>query len=226
MINNLTPENEELIKERLELLVRNAQDDLQEENAVVAIPNFITTKFIGYCSMKRDLDLALQLLESLKQSSNDLHRMSFMYTTITLYAKSFNDASSNYPRLSARSIFEEGTEFFKTHEYIQNLRDKLLAHRSKTPHEVGVAFLVVPKEGDIETSRIQYKGAKKVQFLDSEVERAEALIHCVIAYVSKKIVQTAEDVHGGFHNFVERAAKEMGVDNSVIYKFLLINGVK
>ncbi len=104
-------------------LIKKAQIEFSEKNYVVAIPGFMSKKFIAYCSMRDDLNLVIDYIQTLREiPDNKIFKSALTYSLIALYGKCFTDASKNsYPKLEPNPLFDEN-------EAVNNPRGKPTRH--------------------------------------------------------------------------------------------------
>jgi hypothetical protein len=202
--------------ERLIHLIKKAQEEYAEENNILAIPGFMSKKFIAYCAMHEDLNLLLNYIEELTKEHNRIVKSSLTYAMLALYGKCFTDASKNSnPKLEPKSIFSNQKEFKETHDFLMDLRHQFIAHRGKTDSEIGIAFMVVPKE-NINGSQVRFKQLKQVSFGGEKLLEIKALIEYLIDELKKKIQKSGQKVYDGFFNSF--SVEEMS--------FMVMNNVK
>jgi len=202
--------------ERLIQLIKNAQAEYSEEYFVVAIPGFMSKKFIAFCAMKRDLELVLEYITLLKGNpQNPTIKSSLTFSTIALYGKCFTDASkNNYPKLEPNNIFKDQAEFLQTHEFLMGLRHQFIAHRGKTESEIGIAFMLLPK-GDDGQSQIRFNQLKQFSFETEKLLEFKNLINFVISELDKKIEKSGQKLHDGlFNNFTPEQMTLMVMNNA------------
>ncbi len=187
--------------ERYIQLIKNAQAEYSEDYFAVAIPGFMSKKFIAYCAMKRDLELVLDYITLLKANpENPAIKSSLTFSTIALYGKCFTDASkNNYPKLEPNSIFKDQAEYSKTHDFLMDLRHQFIAHRGKTESEIGIAFMLVPK-ADNGKSQIRFNQLKQYSLETEKLVGIENLIKYVISDLDEKILKSGQKLHDGLFN--------------------------
>lgn len=99
---------------RLIHLIKKAQEEYAEDNHVLAIPGFMSKKFIAYCSMHEDLSLLLKYIDEFTKEHNQIVKSSLTYAVLALYGKCFTDASKkSYPKLEPKSLFMTKTNLKK-----------------------------------------------------------------------------------------------------------------
>jgi len=202
--------------ERLIHLIKKVQEEYAEENNVLAIPGFMSKKFIAYCSMHEDLNLLLEYINELTKENNRIVKSSLTYAMLALYGKCFTDASKNsYPKLEPKSLFVDQKELKTIHDFMMDLRHQFIAHRGKTDSEIGIAFMVVPKE-NIGGSQIRFKQLKQVSFDGEKLLEIKTLIDYLIAELKNKIQKSGQKVNDGFMNSF--SVEEMS--------FMVMNNVK
>jgi hypothetical protein len=182
-------------------LIKQAQTEYSEENYVFAIPGFMSKKFIAYCAMRDDLTLVLDYIQTLRDIPiNRIVKSSLTYSLIALYGKCFTDASkNNYPKLEPNSIFKENEEFKEIHNYLIELRHQFIAHRGKTDSEIGVSFMIFPKEKK-EDSQVRFKQLKLGGFGEKRLNDIERIIKFLIFELEKKIQKSGQKLYDGFFN--------------------------
>lgn len=202
--------------ERYIHLIKKAQEEYSDENHVVAIPGFMSKKFIAYCSMHEDLNLLLNYIDELNKDHNRIVTSSLTYAMLALYGKCFTDASKNSnPKLEPKSLFVDQKELKETHDFLMDLRHQFIAHRGKTDSEIGISFMVVPKE-NIVGSQVRFKQLKQVSFNGEKLLEIKTLISYLIDELKKKIQKSGQKVYDEFFNSF--SVKEMS--------FMIMNNVK
>lgn len=182
--------------ERLAHLLKEAQAEFSERHLVIAIPGFLSKKFIGYCSMKEDLELSLEYIKLLRSRPEKIIRSALTFSLISLYSKCFTDASkNNYPKLEPHNLFKDEIDYQKTHDFLIDLRNQFIAHRGKTEHEVGIAYIAMPKEDQGEKTQLRFSQLKKTSFSDEDLNNIEPLIQFVIKILLEKIQKSGQKVH-------------------------------
>ncbi len=204
--------------ERYIQLIKNAQAEYSEEYFAVAIPGFMSKKFIAYCAMKRDLELVIEYITFLKTNpQNATVKSSLTFSTIALYGKCFTDASkNNYPKLEPKSLFKDQDGFLETHEFLMDLRHQFIAHRGKTESEIGIAFMLIPKaKGNDEKSQIRFNQLKQYSFNTEKLTEFENLIKFIIAELDGKIQKSGQKLHDGLlNNFTPEQLTLMIMNNA------------
>ena len=204
--------------ERYIQLIKNAQAEYSAEYFAVAIPGFMSKKFIAYCAMKRDLELVLEYIELLKTNpQNAIIKSSLTFSTITLYGKCFTDASKNsYPKLEPKSLFKNQDELSATHDFLMDLRHQFIAHRGKTESEIGIAFMLIPKEKESGTrSQIRFNQLKQYTFNTEKLTEFESVITFIISELDKKIQKSGQKLHDGLlNNFTPEQLSLMIMNNA------------
>lgn len=187
--------------DRLIHLIKQAQEQYSNEYLVIAIPGFISKKFIAYCAMKEDLELILEYIDILRQKTIGTIKSSLTYSSISLYGKCFTDASKNsFPKLESTNLFQEGDGNFETHNFIMELRHQFIAHRGDTESEVGISYMLVPKNDKVENSQIRFGQLKQVAFSEDDLNRIEKLIKFLLEKILDKIQKSGQKVYEGMLN--------------------------
>jgi len=195
-------------------LLRKAKADHAENYMILAVPGFITKKFRGYCAMREDLLLALEYIDRILVEQDSITRSALNYALIALYGKCFTDASQyKAPKLDRESINDVAMQ--ETHDYLMELRHKFIAHRGDTVNEVGIAVMLVPKQGPEPTS-MRYKQSKRMSLSGHRLQQAHALITFLIGHVEQKIRQTGQKAHDFYLNeFTPEQLAAMAINNMV-----------
>ena len=111
-VNVMDKKNDRLIH-----LIKKAQSEYADDYLVIAVPGFLAKKFIGYCSMKEDLELLLLYIEILRTEDNRIKKSALTYALVALYGKCFTDASRNsYPKLEPKE-FQHSINHLETHDF-------------------------------------------------------------------------------------------------------------
>ncbi len=131
--------SKKVITELVEI-IKNENDGKHND---YILPGYQAKKLIGYHSMRQDLILCKDALETLLLEKNNIVVSSCLYYTfLALYGKCFTDASTfKFPKLEENDFREEGEGFIKHHREIMTLRHQFIAHRGETNHETSIAYL-------------------------------------------------------------------------------------
>ncbi len=184
------------MNQQLENLIKKAQDLYSEKYLMIAIPGFLSKKYISYCSMIEDLRLSLEYLDYMKRDNDSVIKSSLCYSLIALYGKCFTDASKGgYPKLEPGSIFKNQEDFKRTHEYLMELRHTFIAHRGKTESEIGIAFMILEKGKGNNDVEIKFSQLKQNGFSKQKLLEIDILIHFLIKYLEVKIQKMAQDIY-------------------------------
>ncbi|WP_333696658.1 hypothetical protein [Flavobacterium sp.] len=187
-------------KDRLIGLMKTAQAEFGDKFLVYAIPEIMSKKFIAYCSMSEDMKLILEYISLLRTKPLHTIESSLSYSLISLYGKCFTDASKNsYPKLES-NIFAGKADLLKTHEYLMDLRHQFIAHRGNTESEIGVAFMLIPKDKDDTQTQIQFLQVKQKSFSDEDLDKFETLMKFITDWLAEKIQKSGEKLRDGFFN--------------------------
>lgn len=181
--------------ERLTHLLRKAQAQFSKDHLVIIVPGFLSKKFMGYCSMKEDLELMLEYVNILRSHPGKIIRSALSFSLISLYGKCFSDASkSNYPKLEPNNLFKENADHYETHENLIHLRHQFIAHRGSTESEVGIAYMAIPKEG-VEKSQLRFSQLKQTSFSHGDLDKIEKLVIFLIEKLKDKIQKSGQKVY-------------------------------
>lgn len=201
--------------EKLIEIIKKAKDRYSEENLVLAIPGFLAKSFTSFCSMREDLLLIHEFLKRLETEKDKIICASLTYSLISLYGKCFTDASqTKAPKLEPNQLFEKGSNFEETHNFLMYLRHNFIAHRGDTESEVEAAYLLVPKvEGE---PQVRYTQTKQMKFSHEEIGKVSQLIDYLLAMIIKKIQKSGQKTYDAYlKNF---SANEM--------TFMMLNNLK
>lgn len=184
---------------RLIHLIKSAQEEYAEDNYLVAIPGFMSKKFIAFCSMREDLNLVLEYVGILKTSSLDIRiKSSLTYSIIALYGKCFTDASKNScPKIEPDFEFNGKPDLRETHDFLMELRHQFIAHRGKNEGETGISFMVIPKIKE-ENSQLRFKQLKLYAFDSKKLVEIENIAKYLIEQLENKIIKNGKKVHEKF----------------------------
>ncbi|GAB4002172.1 hypothetical protein GCM10028807_60230 [Spirosoma daeguense] len=184
--------------DRLIRLVKQAQEQYSDEYLVIAVPGFISKKFIAYCAMKQDLELIIQYINELRANHTGIIKSALSYSLISLYGKCFTDASKNsFPKLEPSNLFSEGEDNYETHKYLMNLRHQFIAHRGDRENEIGISYMLIPKEGSLDNSQVRFSQIKMAGFSVEELDRIEGLLSYLIEKLWEKIQKSSQKVYDG-----------------------------
>lgn len=187
--------------DRLIHLIKQAQLKYSKEYLVLAVPSFISKKFIAYCAMKEDLELLLQYINELRNSPHSTIKSALSYSLISLYGKCYTDASRNsFPKLEPSELFKDGEENYESHKYLMDLRHKFIAHRGETENEIGISFILVSKKEPSDITQVHFSQIKMVGFSKEDLDKFEVLIKYLIERLSDKIQKNGQKVQDGMLN--------------------------
>lgn len=201
--------------ERLIRLIKDAQNQFGKNYFITAIPGFMSKKFIAYCAMKEDLELILNYINLLRDKPSDVIQSSLSYSLISLYGKCFTDASKNsFPKLEA-NIFEGKDDLIETHNYLMDLRHQFIAHRGDTESEIGIAYMIIPKETNGLETEIRFSQVKQKSFSKEDLDRFENQMNFILESLLEKIQKTGQKLHDGFLNLFS--------PNEIVAKMIINN---
>ncbi len=169
---------------------------ISTENLIIALPGYAAKKFIAYCSIQEDLQLLLQYINELKSKPANTLASAMTYSLIALYGKCFTDASKNsYPKLEPNELFKDNP-LKDTHDYLMDLRHQFIAHRGETEGEIGISFMLIPKNGDLsDKTELRFNQLKMVNFSEDEINRIEELLKFILGEVQNKIQKAGQKLH-------------------------------
>lgn len=187
--------------DRLIHLIKKAQEQYSEEHLVLAVPGFISKKFIAYCAMKEDLGLILQYIGEIKNNPPGVIKSALSYSLIALYGKCFTDASkSSFPKLEPTDLFSVGDINYETHNYLMELRHQFIAHRGETENEICISYMLVPKKDSLDKTQVRFSQLKMVGFSNEDLDKFETLMKFIIEKLLEKIQKSGQKVHDGMLN--------------------------
>lgn len=203
--------------ERLIHLIKQAQELYSKDHFVIAVPSFISKKFVAYCSMKEDLELILQYIAELRQNPAGVVKSALCYSMISLYGKCFTDATQNsFPKLEPSNLFQDGDQNGDTHNYLMELRHQFIAHRGDTENEVGISYILIPEDNNMDKMQVRFSQLKLTGFSAEDVLRIEVLVKYLIEKLLEKIQKTGQKVHDAM----------MGLFTPQQLSLMLLNGAK
>lgn len=187
--------------ERLIGLMKRAQLEFGDKYLVFTIPEIMSKKFIAYCAMSEDIKLIIEYINLLRSKPSNVVESALSYSLISLYGKCFTDASKNsYPKLEANNMFSESNDLLEIHKYLMDLRHQFIAHRGETESEVGIAFMLIPKEKDKTQSQVQFFQVKQKSFSIDDLNKFEFLMNFINDWLMKRIKKAGEKLSDGFLN--------------------------
>lgn len=187
--------------DRLIHLIKQAQELYSNEHLVLAVPGFISKKFIAYCAMKEDLELILQYINEIRKNPEGVIKSALSYSLIALYGKCFTDASkSSFPKLEPADLFEEGDINYVAHNYLMELRHQFIAHRGETENEIGISYMLVSKNESLDKTQVRFSQLKMVGFSKEDLDKFEVLAQYLIGKLMEKIQKSGQKVHDGMLN--------------------------
>lgn len=180
-------------------LIKNAQAEYAENYFVAAIPGFLSKKFIAYCAMHEDLKRTLEYINLLRTDPDPIVKSALTYSLIALYGKCYTDASKNsFPKLEPKNLFDENSSLSETHIFLMTLRHQFIAHRGNTESEIGVSYMIIPKNDGVEESQVRFSQVKQNAFSGEDLDRFETLIIHTIEYLKGIIKKTGQKVYDAF----------------------------
>lgn len=166
----LMVEDENLIE-----LMKDVHTKYASENLIALIPNKLAKKYNVYCSMRIDLKMIQEYL-ALLNSNSSIIQSALTYSVIALYGKCFTDASTDCNPKLDKKVYENNQDFLETHDFLMDLRHKFISHRGNTYNEVGIAYLLVPKNELFSEGSIEYMNSKRKGFIKLEIDKINLLI--------------------------------------------------
>lgn len=153
------------------------QKDHGNDSKLVLIPEFMAKKLVGYSTMKFDFELINEFSKILSINIDNHIGSSTTYSIIALYGKCFTKSDNGYPKLEAKEIFKDNSELEKWHEYLMDLRNRFIAHRTQHIDELGIAYIAINKDTKRKELKCQIrkmsvispKKMEKIQFLFKHV---------------------------------------------------------
>jgi hypothetical protein len=180
-------------------LIKNAQAEYAEDYLVVAIPGFLSKKFIAYCAMHEDLKRVIEYINILRTNPDSIIRSALAYSLIALYGKCYTDASKNsFPKLEAKNLFDENSPLSETHIFLMTLRHQFIAHRGDTESEIGVSYMLIPKNDGVEQSQVRFSQVKQSAFSGDDLDKFEVLINHTIEYLKGIIQKSGQKIYDAF----------------------------
>ncbi|WPV65936.1 hypothetical protein [Chitinophaga sp. LS1] len=182
--------------QRLLHLIKEAQQTYGAENLVIALPGYAAKKFIAYCSIQEDLQLLIEYTTLLKTKPEGTVASALTYSLIALYGKCFTDASKHsYPKLEPNDLFENN-KLKDVHEYLMDLRHQFIAHRGETEAEIGISFMLIPKNKELsDKTELRFSRLKMINFSKEEISKIEELLNYLLQEVHAKIEKAAQKLH-------------------------------
>ena len=140
------------------------------------------------------------------------------YSLISLYGKCFTDGSQHSnSKLEPSHLFkEDDTENQEVHTYLMNLRHQFIAHRGETDSEIGIAFMIIPKEGSIDDNQIRFTQLKQNSFSPERLDLIEKTINHIIESLKESIEKNGQKL---YENFLKIFTPEQ-------IKLMLLNNAK
>ena len=203
--------------ERLIHLMKNAQNEYAEKYLIFPIPHILSKKFVAYCAMKEDLELLLEYIALLRKEESHILKSSLTYSLISLYGKCFTDGSQHSnSKLEPSHLFkEDDTENQEVHTYLMNLRHQFIAHRGETDSEIGIAFMIIPKEGSIDDNQIRFTQLKQNSFSPERLDLIEKTINHIIESLKESIEKNGQKLYENFLKiFTPEQIKLMPLNNA------------
>ncbi|MBE98652.1 hypothetical protein [Flavobacterium coralii] len=186
----------EKYEQRLINLIKSAQEEYSDKYFIIAIPVFLGKKFVAYCSMKEDIELIIKYIDLLNEEVDDVIKSSLTYALISLYGKCFTDASKQkFPKLESKNLFEDKPELLLQHEFLMDLRHHFIAHRGETESEIGISYLIIPKEGDMNETQVRFSQLKQISFSKQQLNLLKELMLYIHNYLIEKIQKNGQKLH-------------------------------
>ncbi len=187
-----------------EQFLNQLKQEFQNDYLAVVIPESISRTFVTYCSMKSDLELALQSLAELQNQNSLILKSSLTISTINLYAKCFTQPAQNQVPKLERNIFQNDNRMMEVHDWIMELRHLFIAHRSESMEEYGIALLLL-KKPQFDSQRLMFHRYKRLEFSKEEIELFKPLVESALKHIVIKL-KSIQD------RLVERFLKENTLD--------------
>jgi len=100
----------------------------------------------------------------------------------------------------SRESQKNSDENLETHNTLIEHRHQFIAHRGDTESEVGISYLLVPKNDKIENAQIRFNQLKLVSFSSGEIIKIETLIKFIIGELVIKIQKSGQKTYEGMLN--------------------------
>ena len=179
-------------------MFQDVQKEHGENNHLVMIPKTISRKPIGYSTMKFDFELINEFSKILAENINNYVGSTASYSIIALYGKCFTSSDNGYPKLEEKEIFKNRPEFANAHEYLMDLRNRFIAHRTEHIDELGIAYLSIDKE--TKRTEMRYSLMKMSVISPKKMEVLQRLFEYVYNIILEKLNKSGNKTYKGLMN--------------------------
>lgn len=202
-------------EKRLLELIKTAERNYSKDYLATIIPLIFSRKFIGYCGMREDLNLCKEYIHLLKKKPNVTTSTALTTSLIALYGRCFTDATNHkFPKLEL-SIFEKNEEYLKVHEYLMELRHTFIAHRGESESEIGIALMLIPKNGSVDETIMKFNQVKRSNFSIEQVKQIDELISFLLMHIERKMQKSADKMQDSlFKNFTMEQLSMMVINGA------------
>ncbi len=158
------------------------------------LDSHISKKWIGYMSIKLDLQFVKQILDVLSATSDEydetreLINKSNWISSVVIYGKCFTDASKGRRvKLEGEVILKENKNLLKLHTELMSMRHNYVAHAGNTAFEVlEPRIQLATSGGDTFYAHLVYQGQILTGFNIDVTEKFIELIDFLLDWVDSK----------------------------------------
>jgi hypothetical protein len=180
-------------KDAFNYLVSQIRETSADNLHRYVIPMDLAKPILNYQSIRHDLTVSKEAAIILMQPNLDQTIMSSLWhSIIILYGKCFV-SSKNSVKLESSSCFSQGhTKLLKTHNDLMELRHTFVAHRGKTIHEFGLAYVKIDPARN--QSEVKIEQLKQNRPTEDELTKYVLLFDHLIPIVEDKIIKVGSKV--------------------------------
>lgn len=201
-------------KRVLELL-KTAEKKYSDDYFTIIIPLIFSRVFIGYCGMREDVKYCKNYILELKKKPNAIVSSALITSLIALYGRCFTDATNHkFPKLEP-SVFDKNEDYLKLHEYLMELRHTFIAHRGESESEIGIALMLISKNGNVDDTIMKFNQVKRSNFSIEQVNKIDELLSFLLTLIEKKIQKSADKMRIAlFDNFSKEQLSMMMINGA------------
>jgi hypothetical protein len=185
-----------------DFLHKISMNEVQEMYFV--LPYEMSAKFRTLMLIENDLkfirDASVKLLSCANDASVDKTLVACIWPAVAAtYGKICLKSTSGYTNIE-ENWFKGDAANLQTHRELMGWRNKFIAHREHSEHELSMAFIKVTKHRNLpETKTYEIRTMAKVMPTVSEIKLFIALFEYLINEVAEKIDKAATKVMGHFY---------------------------
>ena len=141
--------------------------------------------------MRHDVILITEALKRLRSEKDGIIKRCLFYSAVALYGRSFTKSESGFSTLD-RGVFNNATEFERTHMDLMDRRNKFVAHKERSPDEIAFAYLKL--EIDTSLISVQTIHGKRVSPTANQINSYIKIVNYLHDHVMNRLQELADDV--------------------------------